>query len=121
LLSTKLPISNDYFARTEWWGVMEMIGAGFYFSLGPVIIDIVLFSILYWVLKRNKIQIKSFRFGVVLHIPALILIFMNVSLDNNILNYFIAGLISALISGFLYKKINSKSINFAFHQNDLKT
>ena len=107
-LMVKFINHNDYLFRTEWWTTKEIIGSSIYMSIGFSVINILIFSLIYWIFKNKEIQTDSFYFGAGLHIITLILIWANVDLTERHLSYWIAGMISLLISGFIYKKLNSR-------------
>ncbi|WP_028980437.1 hypothetical protein [Sporocytophaga myxococcoides] len=53
-------------------------------------------------------RIRSFWFGVGLHILTLILIWTNVEFEGRIASFMTASFISLTISGVVYKKLNSE-------------
>ena len=98
---------TDYFFQTGWWTATEIIGTAFYMSMGLIIIDILIFTGIYMMMKRNNKHVKSFWFGALLHSVFLIVVWSNVNFEG-ILNVAIASGISLLVSGYIYKELNSE-------------
>ena len=102
---------SDYLFRTEWWTTKEIIGTSFYMATGFIIINVVIFAILNWWMNKKEFQTNSFIFGACLHLISLVLIIMNVELEARLLNFFIAGILSLVISGLTYRKLNTVDQN----------
>ncbi len=76
-------------------------------SFGFIIINMAIFSLAYFLIKDKKMIPKSFLFGVFLHLLSLVLICQSVELADRQLNFLIASVISIVISGYVYKRLNS--------------
>ena len=105
-LTEKIIKHKDYLFQTEWWTVKEIIGTGVYMSMGFMIMNLIIFTLIYFQLRRKKVRPKSFLFGACLHFMSLILIWWQVELTDRYLNYFISAIISLVISGYVYKSLN---------------
>ena len=108
-LTEKIIKHKDYLFQTEWWTSKEIIGTSIYMSLGFVIMNLIIFTLIYYLLRKKKVRPKSFLFGAGLHFISLALIWWNVEQADRYLNFFISALISLVVSGYVYKKLNSES------------
>jgi hypothetical protein len=106
-LCEKFMRHGDFLFQTGWWTAKEIVGTSFYMSIGTIIINLLIFTGIYLLLSRKRKQIKSFWFGIALHLFSLIVIWTNVELVDRGLNLIIASGISLLVSGYVYKKLNS--------------
>ena len=107
LPSKKLIQHGDFLFQTGWWTPKEIIGASVYMSMGLIMMNVLIFTGIYWLLRRRRKQIQSFWFGAVLHIFSLIIVWTNVKVADNIFSLIIASGISLLVSGYVYKILNS--------------
>ena len=107
-LMVKFIEHNDYFFETDWWTAKEIIGTSIYMTMGISIVDIMILTVIYLILRFRKQKIRSFWFGVGLHLITLLLIWTNVDIEGRIASLMIASLISLAISGVVYKKLNSE-------------
>jgi hypothetical protein len=107
-LMVKFINHDDYFFETDFWTIREILGTSIYMTMGFSIIGIILFSEIYLMLKRNKQTIKSFWFGVGLHLITILLIWINVELDGRMTSFLFASIVSLTISGIVYQKLNAE-------------
>jgi hypothetical protein len=107
-LMVKFINHNDYFFETDWWTGREIIGTSLYMTMGFSIVVIFILTVIYLILRFRKKKIRSFWFGVGLHLITLLLIWTNVEFEGRIASFIIASLISLIISGVVYKTLNSE-------------
>lgn len=100
---------NDYFFETGWWPGKEIIGASIYMTIGFSIFSILIFTVIYWILKVRRQRIRSFWFGVSLHLITLLITWTNIELEGRVATFAVAAIISLVISGIIYQKLNSES------------
>jgi hypothetical protein len=107
-LIEKIIKHKDYLFQTEWWTAKEIVGTSIYMSIGFIIMNLIIFTLIFYLFKKNKVKPKSFLFGAGLHFISLALVWWNVELADRYLNFFVSTVISLVISGYVYKWLNSE-------------
>jgi hypothetical protein len=107
-LMVKFINHKDYFFETGWWTGKEIIGWSIYMTMGFSIIGIFILTVVYLILKFKKLRIRSFWFGLGLHLITLLLICTNIELEGRHVSFIIAAMASLVVSGIVYEKLNSE-------------
>jgi hypothetical protein len=107
-LMVKFINHKDYFFETGRWTGKEIIGWSIYMTMGFSIVGIFILTVVYLILKFKKLRIRSFWFGVGLHLITLLLIWTNIELEGRHVSFIIAAMVSLAVSGIVYKKLNSE-------------
>jgi hypothetical protein len=107
-LMVKFINHKDYFFETGWWTGKEIIGWSIYMTMGFSVVGIFILTVIYLILRFKKLRIRSFWFGVGLHLITLFLIWTNVELEERLVSFTIAAVVSLAISGVVYKALNSE-------------
>lgn len=95
-----------------WWGTKEILGASLYIEFSLFFLNLIIFAIIHFILFKIGKTTNSFLFGASLHLPTLLLAFLN--LEISIGSFLSASIISLIISGYLFKKLNS---GFSFEKS----
>ena len=105
-LMVKFINHKDYFFETDWWTWKEIIGTSIYMTMGFSIVGMFILTAIDLILRYKKRRIRSFWFGVRLHLIALLLIWTNVDLEGRIASFAIASIVSLTIYGTIYQRLN---------------
>jgi hypothetical protein len=88
-----------------------------YLALPIVLLNIFIFTFIQLYLEAKHIVIKSFEFGAFLHLITIIAVLINTESDHGYSSFIIATILSVIVSGFVYKKLNQTNSSFTKSDN----
>lgn len=98
---------TSHLFQQGWWSTRDTLEIIVYLSIGLTIIDLFIYTAVYLIMGSKRKQIKSFWIGVLLHLPVLLILWINSDPDHNLIGFLIASALSLVISGYVYNKLNS--------------
>jgi hypothetical protein len=93
--------------QQEWWSTGETLAIIVYLSIGLIIIDLFIYTAVYLIMGSKRKGLKSFWVGVTLHLPVLLILWVNSDPNHNLIGFLIASALSLIVSGYVYNKLNS--------------